>query len=132
MSDDGQLISGFKSRGGMKRIFSAIFYSINGFKCAWKNEHAFRHEIAVAISGLIVALLLPVTKLEKLALIGVLVLVLIIEIVNSAIEALVDRISLEPNELSKNAKDLGSAAVCLAILLAVAVWAVILLPWFAR
>lgn len=132
MSENEQLISEFKSRSGVKRIFSAFFYSMDGFRWAWKNEHAFRQELVVVIPGFIVALLLPVAVLEKLLLIGVLVLVLIIELLNSAIEAVVDRVSLEPNPLSKNAKDLGSAAVFLAILFAVATWTVILLPLFSR
>lgn len=83
-----------------------------------------------AIPGAIVALLVPVSPLEKLLLISVLVLVLIIELMNSSIEAIVDRVSLERHPLSKNAKDLGSAAVLLAVLLAVATWMVILLPLF--
>jgi diacylglycerol kinase (ATP) len=73
-----------------------------------------------------VAVLLPVTVLERVALIAVLVLMLITELVNSAIEAVVDRISLDHHELSKNAKDLGSAAVMLAVILAVLTWAAIL------
>ncbi len=80
----------------------------------------------MAIPGIIVALLLPVTLLERVALIAVLILMLITELVNSAIEAVVDRISLDHHELSKNAKDLGSAAVMLAVALAVLTWAVIL------
>ncbi len=78
----------------------------------------------MAIPGIIVALLLPVTLLERVALIAVLVLMLITELVNSAIEAVVDRISLDHHELSKNAKDLGSAAVMLAVVLVVLTWAV--------
>jgi diacylglycerol kinase (ATP) len=72
--------------------------------------------------------LLPVTGLERIALIAVLVQVLIIELLNSAIEAVVDRVSLDKNPLSKNAKDLGSAAVMLAFFLAIATWAVIVVP----
>jgi diacylglycerol kinase (ATP) len=95
-------------------------------RTAWRLEHAFRQELGVAIPGIIVALLLPVTLLERVALIAVLILMLITELVNSAIEAVVDRISLDHHELSKNAKDLGSAAVMLAVALAVLTWAVIL------
>ena len=76
----------------------------------------------------IAAILLPVPALQKLLLIGVFVLVLIVELLNSAIEAVVDRVSLERNPLSKNAKDLGSAAVMLALFLAGATWLVILWP----
>ena len=114
----------------MKRIFSAIQYSIAGFKAAWLHEHAFRQELMLAIPGTVIALVLPVSPLEKLALIGVLILVLIVELMNSSIEAIVDRVSLERHPLSKNAKDLGSAAVFLAMSLAFVTWLVILLPLF--
>jgi diacylglycerol kinase (ATP) len=119
-------ISQYKSKSGLKRIFSAFFNSMNGFRIAWHFEHAFRQELVVAIPGIIVAVLLPVTVLERVALIAVLVLMLITELVNSAIEAVVDRISLDHHELSKNAKDLGSAAVMLALMLALLTWGAIL------
>jgi diacylglycerol kinase (ATP) len=82
----------------------------------------------IAIPGIIIAVLMPVSGLERIALIAVLVQVLIIELLNSAIEAVVDRVSLDKNPLSKNAKDLGSAAVMLAFFLAIATWAVIVIP----
>jgi len=94
-------VSQYKSKSGLKRIFSALFNSLNGLRTAWRLEHAFRQELGVAIPGIIVALLLPVTLLERVALIAVLVLMLITELVNSAIEAVVDRISLDHHELSK-------------------------------
>ena len=121
-------ISEFKSKSGVKRIYAAFFYSIEGFKTAWRIEYAFRQELLLAVPASIVALLLPVAALEKLALIAVLLLLLIVELINSAIEAVVDRVSLERHPLSKNAKDFGSAAVFLALLLAGATWAVIVLP----
>ncbi|RJG01648.1 diacylglycerol kinase [Noviherbaspirillum sedimenti] len=132
MSDHEPSFSEFKSKSGLKRIFSAFSYSIAGFKAAWKHEHAFRQELMLAIPGTVIALLLPVSAIEKLLLIAVLVLVLIIELMNSSIEAIVDRVSLERHPLSKNAKDLGSAAVFLAMSLAFASWVVILLPLFWR
>jgi diacylglycerol kinase (ATP) len=125
-----QPVSEFKSKSGLKRIFSAFFYSIDGFKAAWRNEHAFRQELMLAVPAAVVALLLPISAFQKLALIGVLLLVLIVELINSAIEAVVDRISLERHPLSKNAKDFGSAAVMLACLLAGATWAVVLFNRF--
>ncbi len=128
MSDIGQPVSEFKSKSGLKRIFSAVFYSIDGFSTAWRHEHAFRQELMIAVPGIVVALFLPVTPLERLALIGVLFLVLIIELLNSAVEAVVDRVSLDRNPLSKNAKDLGSAAVMLAFIFALATWGVIVIP----
>ncbi|USX28168.1 diacylglycerol kinase [Oxalobacteraceae bacterium OTU3CINTB1] len=123
-------VSEFKSKSGLKRIFSAFFYSIDGLKAAWKHEHAFRQELGLFVAGTLVALVLKVSAFEKLVLIAVLVLVLIVELINSAIEAVVDRISLERHPLSKNAKDFGSAAVLLACLLATATWAVVLFNRF--
>jgi diacylglycerol kinase (ATP) len=128
MADHPEPISEFKSKRGVKRIFNACFYSLEGLKSAWKSEHAFRQEVAVAVPAAILALSLPVPALQKLLLIAVLVLVLVVELINSAIEAAVDRISLERHPLSKNAKDFGSAAVCLAMMMAAATWLVVLLP----
>jgi diacylglycerol kinase (ATP) len=128
MSDSQHIASEFKSKRGLKRILPAVFYAVDGLKSAWKNEHAFRQELAIVIPGIIVALFCPVTALEKLLLIGVLVLVLIVELINSAIEATVDRVSLDRHPLSKNAKDFGSAAVFLAVLFAGITWLVILAP----
>ena len=128
MSEQQQPISQFKSKSGVKRIFGAFFYSMEGFRAAWRGEHAFRQELAVVVVATIVALMLPVPALQRLMLIGVFVLVLIVELLNSAIEAVVDRVSLERNPLSKNAKDFGSAAVFLTFSLAAATWGVIVLP----
>src|ERR1019366_1390002 len=128
MNDNQRPLNEFKSKSGVKRIFAAFFYSVEGFKSAWQNEHAFRQELILVVFATIVALLLQVSALEKLMLIGVFVLVLIVELLNSAIEAVVDRVSLERNPLSKNAKDFGSAAVFLSLALAGATWAVIVLP----
>lgn len=129
---DQQPISEFKSKSGFKRIFSAFIYSVDGLCTAWRHEHAFRQELMVAVPGIVIALLLPVTRLEKLALIGVLMLVLVIELLNSAIEAVVDRVSLDRHSLSKNAKDLGSAAVMLSCVFALLTWGVVLYPLLGR
>ncbi|HEX8403818.1 MAG TPA: diacylglycerol kinase [Duganella sp.] len=123
-------VSEFKSTSGLKRIFSAFFYSVDGLKAAWKHEHAFRQELVLFVVGTVVALVLRISAFEKLVLIAVLTLVLIVELINSAIEAVVDRVSLERHPLSKNAKDFGSAAVLLACLLAAATWAVVLFNRF--
>jgi diacylglycerol kinase (ATP) len=123
-------VSEFKSKSGLKRILSAFFYSVDGLKSAWRHEHAFRQELMLFIAGAVVAVLLPVSSFQKLALVGVLVLVLIVELINSAIEAVVDRVSLERHPLSKNAKDFGSAAVLLSCLLAGATWLVVLFNRF--
>ncbi|WP_432380272.1 diacylglycerol kinase [Duganella sp. P38] len=121
-----QPVSEFKSKSGLKRIYTAFLYSIDGFRAAWRNEHAFRQEVSVFVVGAVIALLLKVSAFEKLVLIGVLLLILIVELINSSIEAVVDRVSLERHPLSKNAKDFGSAAVLLTCLLAVATWSVVL------
>lgn len=123
-------VSAFKSKSGVKRIFSAFFYSIEGLQAAWRQEHAFRQELILVVIGTVIALSLPVSAFEKLMMIAVLVLMLIVELLNSAIEAVVDRVSLERHALSKNAKDFGSAAVLLTFLLAVATWTVILFDRF--
>ena len=125
-----QPVNEFKSKSGLKRIFSAFFYSLDGLKAAWRGEHAFRQELGLFAAGTVIALLLRVSAFEKLVLIGVLLLVLIVELINSALEAVVDRVSLERHELSKNAKDFGSAAVLLTCLLAFATWAVVLFNRF--
>ncbi|KQZ43434.1 diacylglycerol kinase [Duganella sp. Root1480D1] len=122
--------SEFKSKSGLKRIFSAFFYSIEGLQTAIRSEHAFRQELFVFVVGAIAALLLPVSAFQKLVLIGSMVIVLIVELINSAIEAVVDRVSLERHPLSKNAKDFGSAAVLLACLLSGATWLVVLVNRF--
>lgn len=125
-----QPVSEFKSKGGLRRVFTACAYSLDGLRTAWRHEHAFRQEVIVFALAAIVALSLPVSAFQKLALIGVLLLVLTVELINSAIEAVVDRISLERHPLSKNAKDLGSAAVLMACLLAAATWGVVLFNRF--
>ncbi|MES2048568.1 MAG: diacylglycerol kinase [Pseudomonadota bacterium] len=130
MPDQEQSVSEFKSKSGLSRIFAAFFYSMDGLKSAWKNEHAFRQELMLVMVASIIALLLPVSAFEKLMMIAVLVLILVVELINSAIEAIVDRVSLERHELSKNAKDFGSAAVLLTFLIAVATWAVVLFNRF--
>jgi diacylglycerol kinase (ATP) len=118
--------SEFKSKGGLARIAAAFRYSIAGFQTAWRHEHAFRQELMVAVPATILALVLKISAFQKLALIAVLGLVLLVELLNAAIEAVVDRVSLERHPLSKAAKDLGSAAVALAITMAGATWAVVL------
>jgi len=119
-------VSEFKSKSGFRRIINASNYSIQGLATAWRIEHAFRQEVLVFALGVIFAFVLPVSGFQKLVLIGVLLLVLIVELINSAFEAVVDRISLERHPLSKNAKDFGSAAVGLTVVLAAITWATIL------
>ncbi|GGE78910.1 diacylglycerol kinase [Massilia psychrophila] len=125
-----QPVSQFKSKSGLKRIVAAFSYSMDGFKAAWRNEHAFRQEMLVTVIGTVTALSMKISAFEKLMLVAVLVFVLVVELINSALEAVVDRVSLEPHPLSKNAKDLGSAAVALSIGIALAVWGVVLFNRF--
>ena len=126
MASEDPIFSAFKSRSGLLRVAGAMRYSLAGLASAWKHEHAFRQELCVIVPAVVVALLLPVTALKKLLLGSTMVLVLVVELLNSAIEAVVDRVSLERHPLSKNAKDFGSAAVMLSVLLAVVAWAVVL------
>lgn len=123
-------ISEFKSKSGLRRILSAMAYSLDGFKAAWLHEHAFRQELVVVVIGSVVALGLAISPFEKLVLVVSLLFVLIVELINSAIEAIVDRISLERHPLSKRAKDLGSAAVMLAFIIAGLTWATVLVNRF--
>ncbi|WP_094752351.1 diacylglycerol kinase [Psychromonas sp. CD1] len=116
------------SMTGLKRICFATKYSLQGLKAAWINEAAFRQELLLFIIFAAITCLLPVSNLEQLALIACLFLVLIVELINSAIEAIVDRIGPEIHELSGRAKDIGSASVFLALLLTIFTWVMILLP----
>ena len=125
-----QPVSQFKDKRGIARLTSAFWNTMDGFKSAWHGEQAFRQEVVAGAVGTVIALLLPISAFQKLALIGVLLFVVIIELINSAIEAVVDRISLERHPLSKDAKDFGSAAVGLSIVLAAAIWAVVLFNRF--
>ncbi len=112
---------------GIKRIVYATGYSFKGLRAAWCNEAAFRQESVAALVLIIVAFFLPVSKLEQLAMIGSLAIVLIAELMNSAVEAVVDRISDEHHELSGRAKDIGSAAVFVSLALAAFTWGYILI-----
>ena len=112
---------------GFKRLFYAALYSWQGLVSALKNEAAFQQEFAafILLGGL--SFYLDVTAIERLLMICSLVLVMIVEVLNSAIEAVVDRVGTDRHTLSGRAKDYGSFAVLMTILIAVAVWAVILL-----
>lgn len=105
----------------------ATGYSLQGLKAAWINEAAFRQELLLSVTLSISAFFLPVTTLERVLMIGSLFLVLIVELINSAVEAVVDRVSDEWHVLSGRAKDIGSAAVFVALLLVLFVWTSFLL-----
>jgi diacylglycerol kinase (ATP) len=111
---------------GLKRIILATGYSIQGLKSAFKYEAAFRQELLLIAVLIPVACYLDVSQFERILLIAPLFIVIITEIINSAIEAVVDRIGTEKHELSGRAKDLGSAAVLIALLLSAYIWIEIL------
>lgn len=112
-----------KGRSGVNRIIWATLYSYHGLWAGIKHESAFRQEAALALVMLPAAFWLGQTWLEVAMLVTVVMLVLIVELLNSGIEAVVDRVSLELHDLSKRAKDFGSAAVHLSLLLCGGVWA---------
>lgn len=112
---------------GFKRLVNACFFSVAGFKATWQHEEAFRQEIVLFIITTPIALWLGNNSIEKVLLIGSVVLVLLVELLNSALEALVDRVGFEHHELSGRAKDIGSAAVMLSLLWAAITWAFILI-----
>lgn len=112
---------------GIRRLVKATFYSYKGIRYALRHEEAFRTEVVGAIVLLPVAVLVDVTALERLLLIIPIFLVLIVELVNTAIEAAIDRIGPERHKLSGVAKDTGSAAVLLSLILLVIIWVVVLL-----
>ncbi|MDR1975360.1 MAG: diacylglycerol kinase [Campylobacteraceae bacterium] len=111
---------------GIKRILKAFVYSYDGFVESVKSEAAFRQELALCAVLLVAALLLPVTVIEKLFLISTLFLVLLMELINTAIEAVVDRVSDELHPLSKKAKDVGSLLVLVSFIYLGVVWAVVI------
>ena len=114
-------------RNGLIRLINAIVYSWQGIKAAFTNEAAFRQEVFLTIVLLPLGFYLGDNGVERALLVSVILLVLIVELINSGIEAIVDRISTEHHELSGRAKDVGSAAVLLSLINATVVWVLILL-----
>ncbi|HPQ97799.1 MAG: diacylglycerol kinase [Thiothrix sp.] len=107
---------------GLKRLARAVQYSWQGFRAAYRHEEAFRQESWALLAAVPLALWLGPGALEKALMIGSVLLVMVVELLNSAIEAVVDRAGSEHNLLSGRAKDMGSAAVSLAIANAVMIW----------
>lgn len=118
---------GHKGKTGLLRIWNACLNSLAGLGAAYKHEAAFRQEVLLAIILITAAFLLPVSGTDRAVMIAAVLLVLIVELLNSAIEAAVDRISLENHELAKRAKDIGSAAVMLALINVPTVWLLVLM-----
>ncbi len=106
---------------------NACVFSVAGFKATWIHEEAFRQEVLLFVITTPLAIWLGETAIEKLLLIGSIVLVMLVELLNSAVEAVVDRVGLEHHELSGRAKDIGSAAVMLSLTWAAITWTLILI-----
>ena len=111
-----------KGKTGLRRIWNAFLHSVDGLRAAFRHEDAFRQEIFLAALLIPAALLLPAGGTGKALMIAAVLLVLIVELLNSAVEAAVDRISLENHQLAKRAKDIGSAAVMLSLVNVPVVW----------
>lgn len=115
-----------KGKTGLVRLWNAFGYSIAGFRAAYKHEDAFRQEVWLAAILIPLAWWLPVPLTGKALMIGSVLLVIIVELLNSAIEATVDRISLENHDLAKRAKDIGSSAVLVSLINLIAMWGLVL------
>ena len=121
-------IEEFKGKQGLTRLINALGYSRDGLRAAWKNEAAFREEVLLAAVTSPLGLWLGHGGIERALLVGSILFILIVEILNSAVEAVVDKASPEKHELAKRAKDMGSAAVLLSLLNAAVIWACVLWP----
>ena len=120
------LESPFKGKTGVQRLWNALGYSLQGLASALRHEDAFRQECLLAVLLIPAALFIPVSGTEKAMMIASVLLVLIVELLNSAVEAAVDRISLEDHQLAKRAKDIGSAAVFISLVNVPVVWLIVL------
>ena len=110
----------------MRRIWNALFYSFEGLKAAYRHEDAFRQEVWLALVLIPLALFLPASGTGRALMIASVLVVLIVELLNSAVEATVDRVSLENHRLAKRAKDIGSAAVLFSLINVAVVWLFVL------
>jgi diacylglycerol kinase (ATP) len=124
--DSGPLENPHKGKTGLRRIWNALFYSIEGLSAAYRHENAFRQEVWLAVVLVPLAFFLPASEIGKAMMIASVLLVLIVELLNSAIEATVDRVSLEHHQLAKRAKDIGSAAVMISLVNVGVVWLLVL------
>jgi diacylglycerol kinase (ATP) len=119
-----------KGQRGLQRLLNALFYSLSGLKIAFEHESAFRQEVALAVVLVPVACIVAVSPVERVLLLGSVLFVFVVELLNSSVEAAIDRISFDTHRLSKRAKDLGSAAVLVALLmLAITWWLIVVAPW---
>jgi diacylglycerol kinase (ATP) len=120
-------VSPFKGKTGLQRVLNAVGYSWAGLGAAFKHEDAFRQEVFLSLLLIPLALYLGDTGIARALMIAAVLAVLVVELLNSAVEAAVDRISLEHHQLIKRAKDMGSAAVMISLVNVVVVWALVLL-----
>ncbi len=118
----------YQNARGLKRLMNAFRYSKEGFRKCFKYEEAFRQEVFASFVFVPLGIWLGETGVERAILVGAWMMVLIVELLNSAVEANVDRVGLEPHKLSARAKDIASAAVLTSLTMAATVWALILLP----
>lgn len=118
--------SEFKSKNGLQRIAKALGYSLDGLKTAYQSEAAIRQEVWLMVVFVPLGFYLGHTNIERVLLVGATLLVFIIELLNSAVEAAVDHTSLERHPFAKRAKDIGSAAVMMGILMFFLVWGLVL------
>lgn len=132
MAEGDVLESPHKGQRGLRRIWNAFGFSLSGLRTALRHESAFRQEVALAVVLIPLACMLPVDMLARVMLIGAVLGVLVVELLNSAVEATVDRVGLDTHRLAKRAKDLGSAAVLVALVHLALVWAVLAGPELAR
>lgn len=118
----------FKGKQGLTRLINALGYSLDGIAAAWKNEAAFREEVLLAAIAIPLAFYFGRSGVERALLVGSIVFILIVEILNSAVEAVVNKASPEKHDLAKRAKDMGSAAVLFSLINAALIWACVLWP----
>jgi diacylglycerol kinase (ATP) len=123
--------SPYKGAGGLVRIWNATTYSCSGLASAFRHEAAFRQEVLLAAILIPAAFVLDVARIERALLLASVLLVMIVELLNACVEAVVDRISLERHPLAKRAKDMGSAAVMLSLVVFAVVWGSVLWPFVA-
>jgi len=120
--------SPYKSERGLRRLFNALLHSLSGLRLAFRHESAFRQDVALAVVLVPLACVVDVSAAERVLLFGSVLLLLIVELLNSSVEAAVDRIGFDTHRLSKRAKDLGSAAVLMALVMVTTTWVLVGLP----
>ena len=122
----------YKNKKGLTRLFFAIHHSINGIRSALSQEKAFRQEAFLALIFIPYAIYLPVGTIKSTLMIFSVIIILVLELINSGIETVVDRISLSHNELSKRAKDYGSAAVMISIITCIGIYITFTFEYFQK